>query len=363
MRISLKLFIGTFIANLSFWGTLLGLISYFKISPFAKLGYWGILIVIETSLVLTFLIIILKSILPEEESLVPIYERKKIKSNKIAKNLKDELAKYMDQCEYNNVIRFGSSISRVLYLNAEYESRVEIGKMVDEAATRMNDDIIKAKTLIDDIGWTLVYMNKHEEAKTYINLGIKLAEKNKNYFIASKGYRHLSGIEIQQKHASNSIELLEKSLEVAKKINNEKKKKEIIAGIYYGFGEAYYLNADYKKAQEYSEKAKSLFIELKDNDRYAKYFAQIGKIELANGNLEIAKDYFIKGEEYSGKIKRLDELLRNYLGISFYFLKKGQKKEYKKLMKKIKSLLNDIPIVFWDDILSQIKQLESGGRL
>ncbi|MEO0127646.1 MAG: tetratricopeptide repeat protein [candidate division WOR-3 bacterium] len=278
---------------------------------------------------------------------------------KLTNILKDELSKYMEKELYNDVIRFGSSISRVLWLNGEYEARVEIGKMVEEAATRLGQKLIKAETLIDDIGWTLVPQKKFEEAKNNIEHGMQIATAIKNFYLVAKAKRHLSGIEIEKGRSENALKLLEESIVEANKIEDSTKRDEITAGIYYGLAEAYYLSGDYIKAEEMCLKSRNIYENINDKERYAKHFAQLGKIKIEQNNLKSARDIFIAGLEYSKKIKRLDEITRNYVGLAITYAKMNEKRKATNNLNQAIKLLRHIPLVFWGNMVTEITQLRN----
>src|SRR5205085_10359889 len=109
------------------------------------------------------------------------------------------------EAKYLDVVRFGSTISRYLWLNGHNHERIAIGKLVEDAASKVGRTSVQVSCLIDDIGWTYDIIGDPEKAVTNISNGIEKAVENDLFYLAAKGERHLSGIE---KHRGNSEQFL-----------------------------------------------------------------------------------------------------------------------------------------------------------
>jgi len=113
--------------------------------------------------------------------------------------LSDEVVKIANtlynQKKYLEVVRFGSTISRYLWLNGFNKERIIVGKLVEDASSKEGRKKEQISSLIDDIGWTYHIIGNSEKAKKNINNGIALAEGNDMFYLAAKGHRHLLGIE------------------------------------------------------------------------------------------------------------------------------------------------------------------------
>src|SRR6266404_217744 len=105
------------------------------------------------------------------------------------------------ETRYLDVVRFGSTFSRYLWLNGHNHERIAIGKLVEDAASKVGRTAVQVSCLIDDIGWTSEIIGDTAKAVANITNGIEKAVENELFYLAAKGERHLSGIE---KHRGNS---------------------------------------------------------------------------------------------------------------------------------------------------------------
>ena len=117
----------------------------------------------------------------------------------IEKDLKDK--------KYKSVIRLAYPLSRPLWIAGKYDLRIKLGRQVLTALNSLTEDTLllddkkvsveelKARILIDDLGWTIFRTNMYsEECIANIEEGIIIAEEEQLYPIAVKGHRHLIGI-------------------------------------------------------------------------------------------------------------------------------------------------------------------------
>ena len=364
MKTSTKIlitFLGSFIILVGILGSLYTILPYLGINLFKDTGSLGAIILFQSCLLISIPITYFK--IKDDLKEIDLFNFPTIREkSKLVNNLKDEIKKFLEKGLYNDVIHYGSSISRVLWLNGEYSARIKIGEMVDEAATALNKLDIKASTLIDDIGWTLVPLKKYDEAAKNIKKGIEIAQSIPDYYLLAKGKRHLSGIEIEKNNHNSAIHYLKESENYANSVGDSKKKTEMLGGIQYGMAEAYYLKGNYKKAKEYCEKVKELFVQIDDKSRLAKYYAQMGKILEAELNEDNARDYYLQGVEFSKNCQRVDELIRNRLGLARIYANKNDKKRAQINLKDAKKLLQRTPVFFFGDINSELKNIEEKIR-
>lgn len=137
--------------------------------------------------------------------------------------------------KYEDVIKFGSAMSPTLFTSNKNEDRVILGRKIDEAATKIQNDhynkskgdylvtidghdktinLIRTGLKIDDLGWSLHLCENDDEAVINILLGIRDARNEavrlKRKYVDNsndgkcailpyvklimRGYRHLSGI-------------------------------------------------------------------------------------------------------------------------------------------------------------------------
>ena len=247
---------------------------------------------------------------------------------------------------WKEIIRLAYPLSRPLWLSRKYKLRVELGKLIDEACIHLNASpekyimvnnekesisSIRSSILIDDLGWTLYKLGRHnaDTAKENIEKGISIAEQTQEFDKIIKGYRHLSGIASELEEDRGVIESYQqKMLEILQSSEyeqnvSEEDKNLALAGAYYSFARENVRFA--KKETEWNEKEQLLdvsnhFIELvseiyreKDLDRYAKtYFVKSEILMLYNdiNKLNQAKDLLKEGLVFCQEQQRRDNFIR-----------------------------------------------------
>ena len=117
---------------------------------------------------------------------------------------------------WEEVIKIGSVLSRPLWVTGKYKLRVEVGKLVEAAASYNDRPHQQASALIDDLGWTKFVLGDVGAGKKYISHGISIAEKCSDSYMAHKGYRHLSAISMEEDNLEKARKYLQKSSECAK---------------------------------------------------------------------------------------------------------------------------------------------------
>ena len=245
-------------------------------------------------------------------------EKKYINSidNVIGKQLKDAISNWYQKEMYGEVITFGRAVGRALYISACYETRIEIGEIVEKAAEKLEDEELMISVLLDDIGWTKFLCGK-DGADTSIKKALEMAMRNNNYKAMSKAYRHLFAMEIAKGRDKKVAKAyLDSAYKACNNMPTGKERDSVLAGLY--FAEAEYLlkTEEYDNALETAKKSRELRKSLKEIDRQMRSFAQIGKIELFNpqGNIRYAKSQFYQGIEESESVNRIDELVKNAYG-------------------------------------------------
>lgn len=210
---------------------------------------------------------------------------------------------------YIQVIRIGYTLSRALHLGGHYQLRYDIGLLMDKACSqiennktiRINEEkltieYIKAKILIDDLGWTAHLLCFDDISKNNINNGLKIVsllvskleayeagEIDRDLYKRSKkleikGYRHLIGIvSDNQVDIDRANSLLDG--DVYNRIFSENEKEHNKAELNYSIARAC-ISDDPSKALELAKEAKEIFQNDKtsDMDRYVKTFDLIGDI-------------------------------------------------------------------------------------
>jgi tetratricopeptide (TPR) repeat protein len=268
-------------------------------------GVW-ILFIVITFLIITFVRIVDKLIL-----------------NNISKKILnvpaelEKLVKYLyNSKKYIDVVRLGTTISRFLWLSNYNTERINIGKMVEDSASKTRNIQEQVSALIDDIGWTYHVIGNTNKAKTNINAGIKKAVENKLYYFAAKGERHLAGIEAHDGNRNNILTHLNNSQNHTTNIQDETKKSEMKGSLLLAKAEYYFEEKNYTDAETNALQAQQVFGS--DNDRLLKTHSLLGNIYFAQNtdeSIQKAKDEFNSGYN-NCKDQRRNEYARNAVGLA-----------------------------------------------
>jgi len=226
--------------------------------------------------------------------------------------LSDEVVKIANtlynQKKYLEVVRFGSTISRYLWLNGFNKERIIVGKLVEDASSKEGRKKEQISSLIDDIGWTYHIIGNSEKAKKNINNGIALAEGNDMFYLAAKGHRHLLGIEKKRGNRNLIVTHLKKAKILTEKIIDSSKKDEMLASLILSEAKYFYEEERYLDAEERALESKEIFKD--DIDRIVKVFSILGNIYLKQGHEQKAKDQYNQGYKLAKNVRK-DEYANN----------------------------------------------------
>ena len=222
---------------------------------------------------------------------------------------------YQDE-NWSEVIKIGSVLSRPLWVTGKYNLRVKIGKLVESAAAFSGDTKSQASALIDDLGWTNHVLGNSTDARRNILHGIRLAQESGEYYLAYKGYRHLSGMALKNENFEEATKYLERAREFARRIEDSGKREEVEAGLYVNEALIEMRRHNWAKALELLKTAQDIYRRAGDKDRETKLYHLIGDALFGMGELENAKDVYRKGLSVSKQASRKDGVLHNNLGIA-----------------------------------------------
>lgn len=346
--------VGTTIGIFAFLASIFEICRFFGYEPFKNFGLNGIIWVAVISLYLGLLFAGIRCyfIYREEFKNSEITSGNKskfkrynsIKDAMILLNYLENIAKKGD---HSAVIRFGLALSRPLWLQGEYTIRIEIGRIVENAAAKLGNKRAQAAVLIDDIGWTYVPLKQYRKAKQNIEHGRQIASNLPNHYLLAKALRHLGGIAIVERgDIDEAISLCENALKETTKIIDREEREEMIAGINYGLSKIYWMKNELEKALEYSVMAKRSYEKRGDIDRVATIYSQLGKIYEKWGKIDYAKDTYREGLEFAERTNLKVEIIRNLLGIARILIKEDQKEEANEYLDKAKQLYKTVPITF-----------------
>ncbi|MBU4222658.1 MAG: hypothetical protein KKA10_13795 [Euryarchaeota archaeon] len=266
--------------------------------------------------------------------------------------------------DYSAAIRFGLALSRPLWLQDGHKIRIGIGEIVENAAVKLNNKIAQASVLIDDIGWTYVPLKRYSEAKKNIGHGLNIALTISNHYLAAKALRHLGGIAIVEKAATDeAIDFCNKALKEAEQINDLEDQKEMIAGINYGLSKIYWMKNELEKAEKYCLDAKEIYQNLGDTERFVMSFSQLGKIYEKKERLDVAKDVYRTGLSFAEESNIKVEIIRNRLGIARVLKKEGHEKDAMEHLRIAKELHKTTPITFEVGNMDMDLELLEGSEL
>lgn len=267
----------------------------------------------------------------------------------IIKQIKDG---YQEE-RWNDVCRIAPIISRYLWLSGQYSLRIEIGDMVKDAASKIENDMLRAKYLIDDIGWTLYIEGDMQSAKTNIKDGLRIAKENKEYYLSAKAHRHLASIYRRNGMYEKASEELKYAIDDAKFISDSESRTEMEAALMFSSAKIHSLSCDDREISHSIEEAKDAaekFSSIKDKERAVKVFVFLGDTYKRLGNITNAKNIYSEGLEMAYEIGRYDEIKSNTLAlISLDCLSNDEKDLYIEKVStfcKTQKLFSEI--AFWD---------------
>lgn len=318
-----------------FWKILLaisaigGILSAFTNFEFVKCYPWLVGSYLIITVIIISLLLVINRIISND-----IHDTSKLDIS--AELLSIVKRQYANQ-EYLDLIRFGSKISRYLWLKGANNERIEVGKLVTDAASKLGRRKEQISALIDDIGWTYFVTGNVEKAKENINHGIEKATEDEEFFFAAKGERHLAGINSSTGKKEDVLDHLEKAEDFTKRVKNKREKDEMKSSLLLAKAEYYFENYDFEKAIANAEDAKEVLVN--DPDRIVKVYSLLGNIFLANQKYPKAKDEFNQGY-LKCKGVRTDEYAKNAIGLAKIELKSNNLNAAKNYLSEAQTILS-----------------------
>lgn len=209
------------------------------------------------------------------------------------------------------VCNISSVLSRYLWISGQLDLRIKLGKMVEKAAFEIKDSKLRAKVLIDDLGWTTYALGDVSNAKCYIEDGIRLAKEVCAYYIIAKGHRHLASIARQEGDISETEEKLTEAMQYTNMILDINEKEEMLNGLLVSEGKLYYAKGDYANSIAKFTEALQAYQKAVDKNREVKLYALLGDAYRKNAMLNDAIKYYQDGLEMAYSIGRYDEISKN----------------------------------------------------
>lgn len=240
--------------------------------------------------------------------------------------------------KYADVCRIGEALSRPLFESGSFRTRLNIGKIVENAAasSRRKDKQIAA--LIDTIGWSLVELGDYPKAIRKIKHGIYLSTEEKNYFYEAKGYRHLGVIARRTKKFKEAYKYYQISREKTFLIPNLEKQTVMLAGLNHVLATLYCAMGDLIKATEYIKKSIVSFTDLNDEYRLNMCLVTKGDIELKDGKTDKAMDTYRNVLRDADQNTEKLQVARSYLGLAEIHLAENQWEDARKYIKSLEKI-------------------------
>lgn len=271
---------------------------------------------------------------------------KKGENKNLSTSLMNELETLYRNGNYEAILRHRQNFSRILWIEGRPKDRIRLGEIADDSAVKLKDKLAQISILIDDLGWSLASMHEFESAISYLQHGLKIAEQEGEKYWIAKAHRHLAGINVEANNIDKSIDELKKAESAASEIEVKKLKDEMLAGIYYGFAIAYLKKDLPEDALVYAELSENLRLEGGDRSRIVKILSLKGKIYEQLNDQNSAKDFYRQGLSEAKKIGRIDEVIRNHMGLSRVFELLGDKQESHNHLDEAKELSKNTPVPF-----------------
>jgi tetratricopeptide (TPR) repeat protein len=318
----------------------LNLSSYLGLNWLKSTGTVGYVLIVSVALNIALLF---KHPLLSHKNSKQVRPEKIPSEKRLSKALLSSLETMMESCDFQSVIRIGVPLSRALWLEGQYETRLAVGRMLERAASETEQVEVRAKALIDDIGWTSIAMGNSSTAVPAINRGIKLASAGFPH-LAAKGLRHLAGVALTEHKPNEALGFLTQAEKESGTIKNEGLQKEMHAGIAYGRTECLIELHDFIGAKHQYAIAERLYKELSDHERQVKLLSQYGRILEAMGEQDEAVDFYRKGLAEAKRHDRKDEVIINTLLLARLNRAVGNGKDADDGIKEARALLVATPL-------------------
>lgn len=253
-----------------------------------------------------------------------------------------EMQKAFTDRRWEEVVRLGCALSRPLWITGRYALRIQLGTLVESAASYSQNVRAQAAALIDDLGWTKASMGRHDEARRHIEHGIKLARQIGDEYLVCKGYRHLSGIAMRETDLSRAVSYLAEAKASLAAVSDVRLKSELEANFLYVEGVLLRRKGAYDEAITRLEEAQRRFTAMDDRDRAAKCFSAMGDAHLAARSIAAAKDSYRIGLAVARKLTRKDAELRCLLGLADTAAAEGAQPDARRFLAEARDVADEV---------------------
>lgn len=209
-----------------------------------------------------------------------------------------EIENCIGKREYHSAIILGKAMSRPFWLEGRYRERIRLGNLLIQAASSLDPQELSAfaQALVDDLGWTNVELSNLEVAKKNILSGIEYSQRINDIYMVAKGYRHLATIAQREGDANGAEQYLNLAEKEADKIPDEKRRKEMFAGIKVTRGDLCLTINDPERTEQAKNhflNAKTMFEQLGDRERLVKTYLRLGGVfQKMKDNIKAYEAYY-----------------------------------------------------------------------
>ena len=226
--------------------------------------------------------------------------------------------------QWEFAIKIGNFLSRPLWLSGLYSHRLRIGRLLEDAAAHHGDRSARARALIDDVGWTAYAMGQKEQAVKSISDGVLIAEKASDWYVCTKGSRHLASISRRSGDLAQCSIHLDAAENFSEKIEAEDKKRELQISLMLSRAKCLVAEEKADEAISWARAAEGEMLKVGDSFRVVKIFQVLGEAEFKKGNSEAALENYRIGYERAYSIGRRDEALANAVSFAVTCRSTGQ---------------------------------------
>lgn len=205
----------------------------------------------------------------------------------------DSILQMMKDAESNSrwgeIIKLGNALSEVLWYTSRKRLRIDVGHFLEVAARQTGDNETLARTLIEDLGNTIMGMGDPVQGIAYITQGVKIAEENQLHALSARGYRNLANSYSLRGDTKNATIALAKARQFADKLPNERERLEALGSISYAQSKIHREKWEYPEALAALDDAIQNYTALQaaypntaasNKDRLVKIFREKGVIHL-----------------------------------------------------------------------------------
>lgn len=273
------------------------------------------------------------------------------------KNFTIHLIKFFEQKSKEGkdaeLIRWGISLSKPLWLSQKYKIRKQIGEFVEKSAINKENYNARIKVLIDDIGWTNVELGEFEEAKKMIEKGINLAREKGNRYYLAKGFRHLFGINFRQDKLKEAEKFLNKSKNETDNLIESRKKEELTAEYHFAKSSLEHKKKNYSQSLNHIEIAHNLYENLPDKEWSIKILARKGEILISQNKVDEAKDIFLKGLNDSKNFQFNKQIVKNLIGLGKVYFELRNFNESRKYLDSAFEIADNIDMYYEKSLIEK----------